>query len=139
MLAEGLPTESYLDTGNRNAFSNASGVVTLHADFAGGDWAVRGCAPLVLDGPQLRVAKQRLLDRALALGHAQTDDPALRLIADGVTYWPERVGDSVSISPAEAARRRGAPGVPVRAIPAEMRDGDRRRPPASASPSPGSR
>ena len=119
VLAEGLPTESYLDTGNRNAFSNASGVVTLHADFAGGDWAVRGCAPLVLEGPQLHVAKERLLARALSLGHLQTDDPDLRMIADRVTCSPERTGNTYQFRlprPATTLRL-----ISRSAIPAEMR------------------
>src|SRR5271157_4123588 len=33
LLAEGLQVESYLDTGNRNAFANAEGFVELHPDF----------------------------------------------------------------------------------------------------------
>jgi hypothetical protein len=119
LLAEGLPAESYLDTGNRNAFSNVSGAVTLHADFAHGAWAVRGCAPLVLDGPQLRATKERLLARACSLGHVQTDDPELRMIADGVTYFPDRTGDTYRFrlpKPATTLRL-----VSRWAIPAEMR------------------
>ncbi len=34
LLAEGLPVESYLDTGNRSAFVNGGGVVAAHPDFA---------------------------------------------------------------------------------------------------------
>ena len=34
LLAEGLPVESYLDTGNRAAFANHAGPVWLHPDFA---------------------------------------------------------------------------------------------------------
>jgi hypothetical protein len=33
------------------------------------------------------------LDRAAALGHAQTGDPDLRLLADGVPVWPEIDGN----------------------------------------------
>jgi hypothetical protein len=52
VLAEGLPAESYLDTGNRNAFE---GEVTLlaHPDFSGQAREARGCAPLVVAGPVL--------------------------------------------------------------------------------------
>ncbi len=34
ILAEGLPAESYLETGNRRNFENADGVVRLFPDFA---------------------------------------------------------------------------------------------------------
>ena len=34
LLAEGLPCESYLDTGNRGAFENGAGPTMLHPDFA---------------------------------------------------------------------------------------------------------
>jgi hypothetical protein len=33
MLAEGLPAESYLNTGNRGAFANGGGAIEAHADF----------------------------------------------------------------------------------------------------------
>ena len=32
VLAEGLPTESFLDTGNRDAFANGGGVTQIHPD-----------------------------------------------------------------------------------------------------------
>jgi autotransporter passenger strand-loop-strand repeat protein len=35
LLAEGMPCESYLDTGNRSAFANGGSVVQVHPDFAG--------------------------------------------------------------------------------------------------------
>ncbi len=35
LLAEGLPCESYLDTGNRGAFANGGGAVHLHPVFVG--------------------------------------------------------------------------------------------------------
>ncbi len=34
LIAEGLPAESHLDTGNRAAFANAPGAVMAHPDFA---------------------------------------------------------------------------------------------------------
>ncbi len=44
ILAEGLPAESYLDTGNRAAFANGGPSAMLHPDFARGAWQ-SGCAP----------------------------------------------------------------------------------------------
>jgi hypothetical protein len=59
VLAEGLPAESFLDTGQRHAFENGGPVVMFDPDFC---WWVReaqGCAPLVVTGPPV--------ERALAL------------------------------------------------------------------------
>jgi hypothetical protein len=82
LYAEGLPAESYLDTGNRSAFANGGPVMKLQPDFARHVWDAAGCAPLVLDGPWLAAAKRRLLGRASALGHATTDDPGLAVWCD---------------------------------------------------------
>lgn len=38
MLAEGLPCDSYLDTGNRHAFENGEPALTLHPDFTAAYW-----------------------------------------------------------------------------------------------------
>ena len=88
VLAEGLPCESYLDTGNRAAFANGGVAMLLHADFARAVWARavwarQGCAPLVTGGPLLVVQQRRLLARARSLGHRHTRAPDLHLLADG--------------------------------------------------------
>jgi hypothetical protein len=83
LLAEGLACESYLDTGNRTAFANGGPAMQMHPDFARKIWDAEGCAPLVLQGPCLTAARQRLLDCAAVLGHAMTGDPGLRILADG--------------------------------------------------------
>jgi len=72
LLAEGLPAESYLDTGNRAAFANA-GVTMLQASFErdpGRVWAEHACAELVEEGPIPQEARARLAARAEALGRA---------------------------------------------------------------------
>ena len=69
ILAEGLPCESYLDTGNRSAFANGGDEVMLHPDFALKVWETQACAELVLNGPKLAVAKRMVLAQAHALGH----------------------------------------------------------------------
>jgi hypothetical protein len=51
MLAQGLPVESYLDTGNRRNFANAGGAVTPHPVFA--------AAPLA-DGAKVAALRARL-------------------------------------------------------------------------------
>lgn len=83
LLAEDMPCESYLDTGNRAAFANGGGVTQMQPDFALATWAAKACAPLVLAGPALAGAHRRLLDRATALGHVLTAHAGLSVLADG--------------------------------------------------------
>ena len=83
ILAEGLPCESYLDTGNRSAFTNGGTTAQLHPDFAMRIWETSGCSPLVLDGPKHAAARAVLLAQAERLGHTLTEDPALRVLGDG--------------------------------------------------------
>jgi autotransporter passenger strand-loop-strand repeat protein len=73
ILAEGLPTESYLDTGNRAAFVNGGASVRMHPAFARtaeGAWAAEGCAPLVEEGEVLERVRARLAARVPGLGIA---------------------------------------------------------------------
>jgi hypothetical protein len=99
LLAEGLPAESYLDTGNRGAFANGGGARMLHPDFARGIWQAQACADLVLDGPVLAGIRRRLLDVARTLGYRLSDDPRLRVLIDGIptaatidgTHWQVRI------------------------------------------------
>jgi len=119
LLAEGLPVESYLDTGNRAAFENGAAPgngtepgdgegaapIMLHPDFARRIWASAACAPLVLDGPRLRAARQTLLDRARQSGHAMTADPDLRIRAGGHALATDVVGQSWRLLVPPGARR----------------------------------
>ncbi len=59
ILAEGLPAESYLDTGNRAGFANGA-VASLHPDFAPGPETAEPCAPMALAGPQVEAARATL-------------------------------------------------------------------------------
>ena len=89
VLAEGLPCESYLDTGNRSAFANGGGAVQLHPHFAPAEvWASAACAPLVLEGAELAAVRAGVLAEAARLGHRLTEDPGLRLRADGRLVTP---------------------------------------------------
>ena len=83
MLAENLPAESFLDTGNRHAFENCGPALALHPEFALGRWAAAGCAPLVLGGATLHAIRADLLARAADLGF--TRDVATRLDLVGPT------------------------------------------------------
>lgn len=82
LLAEGLPAESYLDTGNRAAFAGGK-TVMAHPDFSRSVWARAGCAELVLAGPVRDAVHRRLLAQAFALGHTLTEAPDLCVLADG--------------------------------------------------------
>jgi autotransporter passenger strand-loop-strand repeat protein len=88
LLAEGLPCESYLDTGNRASFANGGAVAQAHPDFARDVRDRRGCAPLVTAGPARDHVYRQLLAQALLLGWRTADAGAA-----GVTW----------IAPAEAA------------------------------------
>ena len=83
ILAEGLPCETYLDTGNRSAFENGGAAVMKHPDFALGVWKVQACAELVVGGPCLEHVKRLVLARAEALGHRMRGEPGLCVMADG--------------------------------------------------------
>ena len=80
LLAEGLPAESYLDTGNRALFAGEAGVRPLHPDFAApAAWDERACAPLLLGGA--RVAGRACAGAGARRGAGPRDDRGCR--ADG--------------------------------------------------------
>jgi hypothetical protein len=66
LLAEGILAESYLDAGDRSNFANGGEAVRLHPDFAtrpedtAALWEMKGCAPLILHGPRLDAARDRV-------------------------------------------------------------------------------
>jgi hypothetical protein len=66
LLAEGLPAESYLDTGDRKNFDNNKGPVALHPDFGLWCWDSRACAELKVTGAEVDAVRARLLARARA-------------------------------------------------------------------------
>lgn len=75
LLAENTPAESYLDTGDRNGFSNAATVV-LHPEFGQRRREAEGYAPFAVDGPVVEQQRAAILERA---GIETTDDPELHL------------------------------------------------------------
>lgn len=58
-LVEGLPAETYLETGERNAFTNAGGVMQLHPDFAPDEELERTVGILALQARMLGGAAMR--------------------------------------------------------------------------------
>jgi hypothetical protein len=106
LLAEGLPAESYLDTGNRGFFGNSDDPLILHPDLtdeSGSPVREAGsCAPFVSDEAEVRPVWQRLADRAATLGQPvpqlhTTTDPAPCLIAKGRTVKPMYGGNGLYI------------------------------------------
>jgi hypothetical protein len=75
LLAEGMFAESYLDTGGRGNFANGSEPVALHPDFTFRTWDAEGCAPLVVTGPQLHSARERIDAFANALASGAPEQP----------------------------------------------------------------
>ncbi len=97
LFAEGLPAESYLDTGNRAFFSNAGLALMLHPEFhvnAGLNcWEQDACAPLAVSDTAVHPVWQKLASRATALGFTQpeiltTNDADLHLVAAGRVFRP---------------------------------------------------
>jgi hypothetical protein len=76
LVAEGVPAESYLETGNRAAFANGGPAVVLHPNFAQTIRERKSCAPFVESGPVVEAVRRRILDRA---GIETTEDPRLRI------------------------------------------------------------
>jgi hypothetical protein len=100
LLAEGLPAESYLDTGNRDMFANAGTAMQLYADF-GNDQARReaeSCLPFVADPVPVQAWWRALVARAEAAGYgkpaerATTNDPDLHVVVDGRKILPSLDG-----------------------------------------------
>lgn len=88
ILAEGLPAETYLDTGNRSTLGDSGNALHLYPALASGQRRTDAYAPLVVAGPQVTTAKRRLLVRATGLGFGSTDDPALTLLGNGRPLTP---------------------------------------------------
>jgi hypothetical protein len=82
ILAEGLPAESYLDTGNRQAFANGGATVQLHPGFAPHEWERDAAAPLRQRGAVVERVRLRLLRRLPLLGLPAAAPDILRDVAD---------------------------------------------------------
>jgi hypothetical protein len=71
LLAEGVATESYLDTGNRGSFAGGK-VTALFPNFGVLAWEMDGYAPLVVAGPILDDARAEIEANASRYGLAAT-------------------------------------------------------------------
>jgi T5SS/PEP-CTERM-associated repeat protein len=96
LFSENLPSESYLDIGNRAAFENGP-VALLHPDFsAPREPATLRCAPLVLAGAPVQAARAALLARLPALGFARVPGGGVEIHAAEATHRG-RAGETLSL------------------------------------------
>ena len=80
ILAEGLPVESYLDTGDRANFHGGSQTIRLFPDFtanAAEVWETRGAAKLIVAGREL-VAARTVLDANAARRASEANSRSTR-------------------------------------------------------------
>jgi hypothetical protein len=121
ILAEGLPAESFLDTGNRAAFANGGPAIEAHPDFARAPWDTAACAPLLLGGAALRAVQECLLREATGLGWTITAEPELVLRVGEHVVQPARSGGRYRFTlPPEAGQ---ACLLSRRVVPAQIRPG----------------
>ena len=80
VLANGMPAETWLDTGNRSHFANGGEVIALHPDFAVRAWETAGCAQLVLTGAKLTAVKKQLAADAARRRRPARDVPGLGIV-----------------------------------------------------------
>jgi len=83
IFANGMPCETYLDTGNRAAFDNGGPSVMLHPNFEGQVPPHQAAAKQVESGPELVAIHARMRDQFTSAGFTTTRDPGLTLIVDG--------------------------------------------------------
>ena len=97
LLAEGLPAESYLNTGNRGFFANSGQPMVLHPELtdetAYPTREADSCVPFVWDGASVQPVWQRLAERAAAIGQpvpqrVTTTDADLQLMLQGRMIKP---------------------------------------------------
>ena len=96
LLAENLPVESYLDTGNRGMFANAVGPLVLHPDLTNDQdrREAQSCFPFADEATRVHPIWQALVARAGQLGlalpepRATTPNAGLHLLAGGQRITP---------------------------------------------------
>lgn len=85
LLAEGLPVESYLETGSRHAFENAGLPLQLHPDFTADEayvgmiWRNFSYAPLITDPATVAMLRNQLAVQAAMLRAANRRKPQRRV------------------------------------------------------------
>jgi hypothetical protein len=80
VLADRLPVETYLDTGNRGQFEHETGVRGQ---------AVQACAPLVLGGARLAALRRQLHQVAIQAGFTLMREPSIYGVLRDLKLLPE--------------------------------------------------
>jgi hypothetical protein len=115
ILAEGAPSETYVDCDNRFMFQNADEFALLYPNCDTPTWAF--CAPRVEEGDVLQHLRWRLDERLEVFGCTTTFDPDLHLVVDGVPVLADRVDDTAHVfrlkSPAREVRIVSRSSVPA--------------------------
>jgi hypothetical protein len=93
LLANGAPTESYMDAGNRSWFSGKDGPIDPERVAASLEAYVR---PFVDDDASLEAIRRRLASRARKLGWTRSEDMDLHLLVDGRRVEPLIEGEMAS-------------------------------------------
>jgi hypothetical protein len=101
LLAEGLPAETYLDTGNGTMFEISGQPLTLHPNLVTGHHGrkTRSAAPFADRPDEVEPLWRGLADRAQAMGRRLpdapelVDDPDLRIVAGTWRIEPIAVRD----------------------------------------------
>ncbi|MEE3500985.1 Hint domain-containing protein [Acidiphilium acidophilum] len=127
LLAEALPVESFLDTGNRAFFAGQrDDAIILHPNMMQSEREARSCAPFTESGPAIVALRRRILARLPVGSH--TSDPAIVLIAGDRRLEGVRTGErqwSINLSSMAGGARLSSRGfVPAHEDPASE---DRRR------------
>jgi hypothetical protein len=105
LLAEGAGAESYLDTGHRGVFSNATAPLILHPDLMQIRRQASSVAPLVTGGEELAAIRAQLHGRKLMLGYSVAEAPLLALKCAGALLPPsESSPGRVTFTPPEDTR-----------------------------------
>ncbi len=132
LMAEGLPAESYLDTGNRGMFENGGVPLVLHPLFDDGQQqrVAGSCAPFAHDATLAESIWRRLAVRGERLGfgasgaNETTSDPDLHVVVGERVIRPvclEEGRYSFVLPPAEGASVRSARLVSRSAVACEAR------------------
>ena len=104
ILAEGVPVESYLDTGHRDSFEGIT--MRLHPVFIDLGHAAVPVFPYVTDPERVEPIWQRLTDRATASSlQPSTDEPDVALIASGRRIVPSTDGSGRHVFAVPAGTR----------------------------------
>jgi hypothetical protein len=119
VLAEGLPAETYLDSGNRRNFEQGAAPLLLHPDFAAAS-RNGACAPLAVKGNAVRTAREALLRRARMLGFVETAAVDLTVKAGAARIAPQAGGNAHELAFALPAGTREVTLLSSTGVPAEI-------------------